>query len=230
MKPPVDAPTSRQSSPAGSTPSASSAVRELLAAARDVRRPRSTAARRPRRPACPACRSPGTSPAITSACACVRDSASPRSTSSDVEPLLQPWRDPPARRRSARPARGGSDPRRCGTRSAGTSSARRRALRRATSGLVSPVKSCTYFQFSSAQTVTSPTSIRHGPSSALASSSFGADRLALEQQVVDAAGGAAMYGWWPAPNGHARSPSVLGARRRRSARRRRARTRRAAAA
>ena len=33
MKPPVEAPTSRQSRPAGSTPSASSAVLELLAAA-----------------------------------------------------------------------------------------------------------------------------------------------------------------------------------------------------
>ena len=38
MKPPVDAPTSRQSRPAGSTPSASRRVRELVAAARDVRR------------------------------------------------------------------------------------------------------------------------------------------------------------------------------------------------
>ena len=57
-------------------------VRELLAAARDVRR----------RPldgqlgvlghlVRPACRSPGTSPASTSACACARLSASPRSTS-----------------------------------------------------------------------------------------------------------------------------------------------------
>ena len=37
MKPPVDAPTSRQSSPAGSTPKRVERVRELLAAARDVR-------------------------------------------------------------------------------------------------------------------------------------------------------------------------------------------------
>ena len=40
MKPPVDAPTSTQSSPAGSTPRRVETVRELLAPARDVpRRP-----------------------------------------------------------------------------------------------------------------------------------------------------------------------------------------------
>ena len=40
MKPPVEAPTSRQRRPAGSSPSASSALRSLIAAARDVGRRR----------------------------------------------------------------------------------------------------------------------------------------------------------------------------------------------
>ena len=38
MKPPVDAPTSRQRSPPGTTPKRVERVRELLAAARDVAR------------------------------------------------------------------------------------------------------------------------------------------------------------------------------------------------
>ena len=82
MKPPVEAPTSRQSRPAGSTPSASSACASFsppretkrggaldleLGVLVDLLRP--------------ACRSPGTRPARTSACACARLSASPRSTS-----------------------------------------------------------------------------------------------------------------------------------------------------
>ena len=81
MKPPVEAPTSTQSRPAGSTPSSVEPVRELLAAARDVRRrPARPRARRPRPPGGPACRSRGRDRRCTSACACARDSASPRST------------------------------------------------------------------------------------------------------------------------------------------------------
>ena len=70
MNPPVEAPTSRQSVPAGSTPSALERVRELLAAARDeARRPLDLERGRLVDLRRPACRSPGTRPAITSACA-----------------------------------------------------------------------------------------------------------------------------------------------------------------
>ena len=91
MKPPVEAPTSRQTRPAGSIPNASSAAASLWPPRltygsgcddrdRDVRRRRG-------RPACGRSRAASPSPtrtlpARTSAWARLRDSASPRSTSS----------------------------------------------------------------------------------------------------------------------------------------------------
>ena len=63
MNPPVEAPTSRQSSPATSSPNAAERVRELLAAARDEPRPRlRPRARPPRRPARPPSHGRGRAP------------------------------------------------------------------------------------------------------------------------------------------------------------------------
>ena len=60
MNPPVEAPTSRQSLPAGSTRGQLERVGELLAAAGDeARRPLDLERRPTRRAGCPACRSPG---------------------------------------------------------------------------------------------------------------------------------------------------------------------------
>src|SRR5581483_2660096 len=88
VNPPVEAPTSRQSSPAGSTSSASSACASFSAPRETNRAGRSTASSAVSSTCSPALAWPGTSPARISACACARLSASPRSTSTTSRRFL----------------------------------------------------------------------------------------------------------------------------------------------
>ena len=134
MKPPVEAPRSRQSSPAGSTPNASSAFASLCAGARDVRRRRARPrAARVSSTCSPGFECPGTSPAMTSACACAAALGEAALDEQDVEPLA--WSRRCARRAAAtisaehRRVGRGSRARPASARSAAASASRARLAR-----------------------------------------------------------------------------------------------------